>query len=116
ESEKWKPDFGPSNWSENVAKTGATAIGARNFLVAYNINLYTTSTQIANAIACDIRESGRIKQENNNSMRIPGTLKNVRAIGWFIEEYGIAQVSMNLTDINITPVHVAFEEVCEKAV
>ena len=115
ESEKWKPDFGPSKWDENVAKTGATAIGARNFLVAYNINLDTKSVSIANAIACDIRESGRKKQENKNAERIPGSLKNVRAIGWFIKEYGIAQVSMNLTDINVTPVHVAFEEVCEKA-
>lgn len=115
ESEKWKPDFGLSKWDENVAKTGATAIGARNFLIAYNINLNTKSVSIANAIACDIRESGRKKQENKNAERIPGSLKNVRAIGWYIEEYGIAQVSMNLTDINVTPVHVAFEEVCEKS-
>jgi glutamate formiminotransferase/formiminotetrahydrofolate cyclodeaminase len=115
ESEEWRPDFGPSQWDEKVAKTGATAIGARSFLVAYNINLDTKSTRIANAIACDIRESGRKNQENKNAERIPGSLKNVRAIGWFIEEYGIAQVSLNLTDITVTPLHVAFEEVCEKA-
>ena len=127
ESEKWKPDFGPIQWNENVAKTGATAIGARNFLVAYNINLNTTSTRIANAIAFDVRESGRIKRESDpvtgkivfdefgKPARIPGTLKKVRAIGWFIEEFGIAQVSLNLTDISVTPVHIAFEEVCEKA-
>ncbi|HPE77075.1 MAG TPA: glutamate formimidoyltransferase [Draconibacterium sp.] len=127
ESEKWKPDFGPSKWGENAAKSGATAIGARNFLVAYNINLDTKSVRLANSIAYDVRESGRIKREgdpvsgkivfdeNGKQVRIPGTLKKTRAIGWYIEEYGIAQVSMNLTDINITPVHIAFEEVCERA-
>lgn len=127
ESKKWKPDFGPSDWNENVARTGAAAIGARNFLVAYNINLDTKSTQIANLIAADIRESGRIKRDGDSKtgkiifdetgkpVRIPGTLKKVRALGWFIEEFGFAQVSMNLTDINVTPVHIAFEEVCEKA-
>jgi glutamate formiminotransferase/formiminotetrahydrofolate cyclodeaminase len=127
ESEKWKPDFGPYQWNENIAKTGATAIGARNFLVAYNINLDTKSTRIANSIALDVRESGRIQREGDpvtgkivfdefgKPARIPGTLKRTRAIGWFIEEYGIAQVSMNLTDITVTPVHVAFDEVCEKA-
>ncbi len=126
-SDKWKPDFGPSLWSEVVAKTGATAIGARNFLVAYNVNLNTTSTRRANAIAFDVREAGRVKREGNpvtgkiladetgEPVRIPGTLKKTRAIGWFIEEYGIAQISMNLTDISVTPVHVAFDEVCEKA-
>lgn len=126
-SEKWKPDFGPSQWSESVAKTGATAIGARNFLVAYNINLNTTSTRRANAIAFDVREAGRVKREGDpvtgkivtdekgEPLRIPGTLKKTRAIGWFIEEYGVAQISMNLTDITVTPVHVAFDEVCEKA-
>lgn len=126
-SEKWKPDFGPSQWSESVAKTGATAIGARNFLVAYNINLNTTSTRRANAIAFDVREAGRVKREGDpvtgkivtdekgEPLRIPGTLKKTRAIGWFIEEYGVAQISMNLTDITITPVHIAFDEVCEKA-
>lgn len=127
ESKKWKPDFGPSAWSEKTAKSGATAIGARNFLVAYNINLNTTSTRRANAIAFDVREAGRIMREgdpvtgkivtdeNGEPVRIPGTLKKTRAIGWFIEEYGIAQISMNLTDISVTPVHVAFDEVCEKA-
>ncbi len=126
-SDKWKPDFGPSNWSESVAKTGASAIGARNFLVAYNVNLNTTSTRRANSIAFDVREAGRVKREGNpvtgkivtdengQPVRIPGTLKKTRAIGWFIEEYGIAQISMNLTDISVTPVHVAFDEVCEKA-
>lgn len=126
-SKKWKPDFGPSAWNESVAKTGATAIGARNFLVAYNVNLNTTSTRRANAIAFDVREAGRVKREGDpltgkivtdeigEPVRIPGTLKKTRAIGWFIEEYGIAQISMNLTDITVTPVHVAFDEVCEKA-
>ncbi len=127
ESEKWKPDFGPSDWNENIARTGASAIGARNFLVAYNINLNTTSTQIANSIAFDVRESGRINRagdsktgkiifdETGKPVRIPGSLKKVRALGWFIEEFGIAQVSMNLTDIDVTPVHIAFDEVKEKA-
>lgn len=126
-SEKWKPDFGPSQWSESIAKTGASAIGARNFLVAYNVNLNTTSTRRANSIAFDIREAGRIKREgdpvtgkivtdkNGEPVRIPGTLKKTRAIGWYIEEYGIAQISINLTDISVTPVHIAFDEVCEKA-
>lgn len=126
-SEKWKPDFGSSQWSESVAKTGASAIGARNFLVAYNVNLNTTSTRRANSIAFDIREAGRIKREgdpvtgkivtdeNGEPVRIPGTLKKTRAIGWYIEEYGIAQISINLTDISVTPVHIAFDEVCEKA-
>ncbi len=126
-TEKWKPDFGPAEWSEKIAKTGATAIGARNFLVAYNVNLNTTSTRRANAIAFDVREAGRVKREGDpltgkiitdesgEPVRIPGTLKKTRAIGWFIEEYGIAQISMNLTDINVTPVHIAFDEVCAKA-
>ncbi|MBN2173631.1 MAG: glutamate formimidoyltransferase [Bacteroidales bacterium] len=126
-SEKWKPDFGPSSWSEKVACSGATAIGARNFLIAYNINLNTTSTRRANAIAFDVREAGRIlregdpvtgkiiNNENGEPVRIPGSLKKVRAIGWYIKEYGIAQISMNLTDITVTPVHIAFDEVCEKA-
>ncbi len=121
---EWKPDFGPS--ALNV-KAGATAVGARNFLVAYNVNLNTTSTRRANAIAFDVREAGRvlregdpvtgkiINDENGEPVRIPGTLKSVRAIGWFIKEYGIAQISMNLTDITITSVHEAFEEVCAKA-
>lgn len=126
-TERWKPDFGPSVWSEDVAKTGASAIGARNFLVAYNVNLNTTSTRRANSIAFDIRETGRVQREgdpitgkivtdeNGEPVRIPGTLKKTRAIGWYIEEYGIAQISINLTDISVTPVHVAFDEVCEKA-
>lgn len=126
-SEKWKPDFGPALWSENVARSGATAIGARNFLLAYNINLNTTSTRLANAIAFDVRESGRVKREGGSVngkivrdetgevVRIPGTLKSTRAIAWYIEEYGRTQVSMNLTDISVTPIHVAFDEVTEKA-
>ncbi len=124
---KWKPDFGPAEWNDFVAKTGATAVGARNFLVAFNVNLNTTSTRRANAIAFDVREAGRVKREGNpitgkivkdengNPVRIPGTLKAVKAIGWYIEEYGIAQISMNLTNIDITPVHKAFDEVDEKA-
>ena len=117
-SERWKPDFGPSQWNEKIAGSGATAIGARNFLVAYNVNLNTTSTRRANAIAFDIREAGRTKREGDSvtgkivfdkkgePLRIPGTLKKTRAIGWYIEEYGIAQISINLTDITVTPVHV----------
>ncbi len=117
---EWKPDFGPAIFD---AKRGATVIGARDFLVAYNVNLNTTSTRRANAIAFDIREAGRVKQENGkpvkdehgNNINLPGSLKAVKAIGWFIEEYGIAQISINLTNINVTPVHVAFDEVCKKA-
>ena len=109
----WQPDFGPA---ELDAKRGATVIGARDLLVAYNINLNTTSTQIAHQIALDIRESGRtIRDAEGNKKQIPGTLKKVKAIGWYIEEYGVAQVSMNLTDINTTPFHIVFEEVCNKA-
>lgn len=110
---EWKPDFGPA---EMDAKRGATVIGARDFLVAYNVNLNTTSTRRANAIAFDIREAGRkIKNERGEDVVQPGTLKSVKAIGWYIEEYGIAQISINLTNINITPVHIAFDEVCKKA-
>lgn len=117
---EWKPDFGPAEFD---AKRGATVIGARDFLVAYNVNLNTTSTRRANAIAFDVREAGRVLLENGKpvlnadgtSKTIPGSLKSVKAIGWFIEEYGIAQISMNLTNINITPVHIAFDEVCKKA-
>ena len=121
---EWKPDFGPAIFD---AKRGATVIGARDFLVAYNVNLNTTSTRRANAIAFDVREAGRIKRvgdpvsgkivkdENGNTVNVPGSLKSVKAIGWFIEEYGVAQISMNLTNINVTPVHVAFDEVCKKA-
>ena len=109
---EWKPDFGPAEFD---AKRGATVIGARDFLVAYNINLNTTSTRRANAIAFDVREAGRNIEADGKKINQPGTLKSVKAIGWFIEEYGVAQISMNLTNINITPVHVAFDEVCNKA-
>jgi glutamate formiminotransferase/formiminotetrahydrofolate cyclodeaminase len=117
---EWQPDYGPALFD---AKRGATVIGARDFLVAYNINLNTTSTRRANAIAFDVREAGRVRKENGKTVldaegkpvSIPGTLKSVKAIGWYIEEYGIAQLSMNLTNINVTPVHIAFDEVCRKA-
>jgi glutamate formiminotransferase / formiminotetrahydrofolate cyclodeaminase len=121
---EWKPDFGPAEFNE---RSGATAVGARDFLVAFNVNLNTTSTRRANAIAYDVREKGRparegdkvtgkiIKDENGEKVMIPGSLKSVKAIGWYIEEYGIAQISMNLTNISVTPVHVAFDEVCRKA-
>ncbi len=110
---EWKPDFGPSEYS---AKSGATVIGARDFLVAYNINLNTTSVKRANSVAFDVRENGRkIKNEKGEDVVQPGTCKSVKAIGWFIEEYGIAQVSMNLTNINITSVHVAFDECVKSA-
>ena len=108
----FKPDFGPAVFD---AKRGATVIGARDFLVAYNVNLNTTSTRRANAIAFDIREAGRNVEEKGVKVNKPGSLKAVKAIGWFIEEYGIAQISINLTNINITPVHIAFDEVCKKA-
>lgn len=126
-TERWKPDFGPCKFDDHVATTGATAVGARDFLVAINYNLNTTSVRRANAIAFDVREKGRpkrvgpkvtdkpMKDENGNTVMIPGTLKGTKAIGWYIEEYGIAQVSMNITDINVSPVHVCFEEVCDKA-
>ncbi len=109
---EWKPDFGPAEFD---TKRGGTVIGARDFLVAYNINLNTTSTRRANAIAFDVREAGRNVEENGKKVNKPGTLKSVKAIGWYIEEYGVAQISMNLTNINITPVHIAFDEVCKKA-
>jgi glutamate formiminotransferase/formiminotetrahydrofolate cyclodeaminase len=123
---RWQPDFG-SQVFENIKKHGATAIGARDFLIAYNINLNTTSTRRANAIAFDIRERGRIarkggkltgrilKDKNGNIIWKKGSLKHVKAIGWFIEEYGVAQISMNLTNITQTPIHVVFDEVCKKA-
>lgn len=117
-SEKWKPDFGPSKWNERVASTGVSAIGARNFLVAYNVNLNTALAHHANSIACDIRESGRVVRNGGTggeSLRVPGSLKKVRAIGWYIKKYGVAQVSMNLTDISVTPVHAAFDEICKLA-
>lgn len=121
---EWKPDFGPAEFN---ATAGATAVGARDFLIAVNFNLNTTSTRRANAVAFDVREKGRPLREGNpvtgkikkdekgNEIWIPGTLKGTKAIGWFIDEYGIAQVSMNITNISQTPLHVAFEEVSEKA-
>ena len=109
----WKPDFGPGVFNK---RSGATAVGARDFLVAFNVNLNTTSERRANAIAFDVREKGRkIKNDNGEIINVPGTLKSVKAIGWYIEEYGIAQISMNLTNISVTPVHIAFDEVCRKA-
>ena len=117
------PDFGDRPYDEAAARTGATAIGARDFLIAVNFNLNTTSTRRANAIAFDVREKGRpmreggkvngkpMKDENGNVIMIPGTLKGTKAIGWFIDEYGIAQVSMNITNMTDTPLHVAFDEV-----
>jgi glutamate formiminotransferase/formiminotetrahydrofolate cyclodeaminase len=121
---QWKPDFGPAEFN---SMSGATAVGARDFLVAYNVNLNTTSVRRANSVAFDVREKGRIKRdngslsgkvindENGEPVRVPGTLKCVKAIGWYIEEFGIAQISINLTNISITPVHIAFDEVCKKA-
>lgn len=121
---EWKPDFGKAAFN---AKAGATVIGARNFLVAYNFNLNTKSVRRANSVAFDVREAGRIKREGNpitgkivkdengKPKRIAGTLKKTKAIGWYIEEYGVAQISMNLTDITVTSVHKAFDEVCRCA-
>jgi glutamate formiminotransferase/formiminotetrahydrofolate cyclodeaminase len=109
---EWKPDFGPAEFD---VRRGGTVIGARDFLVAYNVNLNTTSTRRANAIAFDVREAGRVVKEGDASVQVPGTLKAVKAIGWYIEEYGIAQISMNLTNIGVTPVHLAFDEVCRAA-
>jgi len=121
---EWKPDYGPEKFNE---RSGATAVGAREFLVAYNVNLNTTSTRRANAIAYDVREKGRVKtkdgtpwgepvlDEKGEKVWTPGTLKSVKAIGWFIEEYGIAQISINLTNLSVTPIHVAFDEVCRRA-
>ena len=121
------PDYGDRPFDEDVARTGCTAVGARDFLIAVNFNLNTTSTRRANAIAFDVREKGRsmreggkpngkpIKDSEGNTIMIPGTLKATKAIGWFIDEYGIAQVSMNITDISTTPLHVAFDEVCRAA-
>ncbi len=126
-TEEWKPDFGPCQFNESIARSGATAVGARDFLIAVNYNLNTTSTRRANAIAFDVREKGRPMREGNsvtgkvvlddkgNQVMIPGTLKGTKAIGWFIEEYGIAQVSMNITNISDTPLHIAFDEVSAKA-
>lgn len=113
EDPAWKPDFGPAVFN---SRSGATAVGARDFLVAFNVNLNTTSTRRANAIAFDVREKGRnIKNESGEVISVPGTLKCVKAIGWYIEEYGVAQISMNLTNISVTPVHDAFDEVCRAA-
>lgn len=126
-SEEWKPDFGPAEINESVLRSGATAVGARDFLIAVNFNLNTTSTRRANAIAFDVREKGRVKREGNpitgkvimddagEPVMLPGTLKGTKAIGWFIGEYGIAQVSMNITNLSETPLHTAFDEVSEKA-
>lgn len=120
----WAPNYGPAG---NDVKRGATVIGARKLLIAYNVNLDTTSVPLANAIAFDVRESGRVMREgdpvtgkmltgeNGKPRSIPGSLKSVKAIGWYIQEYGVAQVSMNLTDIEVTPIHIAYEEVCKKA-
>ena len=105
-----KPDFGPGKYTEQAARAGAINVGARNYLIAVNFNLDTTSTEIANEIAYEVREKGHPLRKG-----IPGTLKGCKAIGWFIEEYGIAQVSMNITDINTTPLHVAYNEVCRVA-
>lgn len=111
----WKPDFGPAQYSERTASTGLTIIGARDFLIAVNFNLNTTSVRRANAISFDVREKGRKVIVDGVETQQPGTLKHCKAIGWFIKEYGIAQVSMNLTNIGVTPLHVAFDEVCDKA-
>ena len=123
----WAPDFGPASFNQSVSKSGATAISARDFLVAYNVNLNTTSTRRANAIAFDIREAGRLLRENNNPggallkdehgqpIRKNGLFKHVKGIGWFIEEYGIAQISYNLTNINVSPLHEVFDKTCERA-
>jgi glutamate formiminotransferase/formiminotetrahydrofolate cyclodeaminase len=108
----WKPDFGPA---EMDAQRGATVIGARDFLIAYNINLDTQSTNIANEIASEVRETGKIITNQNGKQRIHGTLKYVKAIGWYMEQYGLAQVSMNLTNIEVTPIHIVFDEVKNKA-
>ena len=126
-TEEWKPDFGPNEWNAATARTGATQVGARDFLVAINYNLNTTSTRRANAVAFDVREKGRplreggkltgkpVKDADGNVVMVPGTLKGTKAIGWYIEDYGIAQVSMNITSIKTAPVHLCFEEVCRCA-
>ncbi|MBX2907942.1 MAG: glutamate formimidoyltransferase [Taibaiella sp.] len=121
QKEEWKPDYGVAKFN---AQSGATVIGARDFLIAYNVNLNTTSTRRANAVAFDIREKGRqkkdangkvVKDANGEAIWEPGLLKNVKAIGWFIDEYGIAQISINLTNMNTTPLHVVFDAACERA-
>ena len=125
---EWKPDFGPDEFNKSVEKSGVTGISARDFLVAYNINLNTTSTRRANAVAFDIREAGRIKREggtlsgkvmkdeDGNPLKEPGLFKAVKGIGWYIEEYGVAQISYNLTDINISPLHEVFDKTCERSI
>ena len=123
---QWKPDFGPAEFNERARKTGATAVSARDFLVAYNINLNTTSARRANAVAFDLRENGRVKREggltgavvngpDGQPLREPGLLKCVKGIGWYIEEYGVAQLSLNLTNISVTTVHAAFDAACDRA-
>ena len=124
---RWKPDYGSNQFNETVAKFGAVAIGARDFLVAYNINLNTTSTRRANSVAFDLREAGRVKREggtltgkiicdkNGEPVREPGYFKNLKGIGWYIEEYGIAQISYNITNISTTPLHEVFSKTCERA-
>ena len=126
-TEQWRPDYGPAEFTDKVAMSGVTAVSARNFLVAINYNLNTTSTRRANAVAFDVRERGRtkrdgdgvtgkiVKDENGKPVMIPGTLKHTKAIGWFIDEFGIAQISMNMTNIEATPIHKAFDEVSAKA-
>ena len=126
-TKNWKPDYGPNNFNSSVEKSGATAIAARDFLIAYNVNINTTSTRRANSIAFDLREAGRIKREGEklngkilkdkkgNVLREPGHFKNLKGIGWYIEEYGIAQISYNLTNINTTPLHEVFNKTCERA-
>ena len=124
---EWKPDYGPNIFNDSVSKSGVTAISARDFLIAYNINLNSTSSRRANAIAFDLREAGRIKRQggkisgkvltddNNNPIREPGLFKNLKGIGWYIEEYGIAQISYNLTNIRVTSLHDVFEKTCQRA-
>lgn len=126
-NDNWKPDFGPTEYNSQIKSSGVTAISARDFLIAYNVNLNSTSTRRANAIAFDIREAGRVKREGNpvtgkkvvdangEPVRIPGKLKAVKGIGWYIEEYGIAQISYNLTNISITSMHLAFDETVKAA-
>ena len=124
---EWQPDFGPARWTETTARSGAIAVGARNFLIAYNVNLNTTSVRRANSVAFDVRERGRVKREGDpitgkivtdtqgNKVYEPGLLKSVKGIGWYIQEYGIAQISMNLTDLNVTPLHMAFDVTAQRA-
>ena len=121
---EWKPDFGPNQWNDRVAGTGVCTIGARNFLIAYNVNLNTADTSLAKEIALTIRDSGRTERtrewkfardENGRKIKLPGRLSNCKATGWFIEEYNTAQVTMNLTDISVTPLHMGYEVTKEEA-